>query len=233
MFKLKKIGKTNINAYEKEANILVFLFILLAILILALVFVTSKIEIKIVNLVVDSQSKNYIGNKYEIIIKLKILGNIPIIKIKLTKNKLQKIYKNLKMKEKIKKLEEDIYTNKDKIDLKLIELAKEIKKSIDVDYLNLVIKLGTENAFTTAIIVAIISTIISVLVSNQKIEENELMYKIEPIYNNQNLIKFQFSGIFKIKMIHIINIMYLLNKKGGINKYERTSNRRSYDYSYE
>ena len=212
---------------------MVFLFILLAILILALVFVTSKIEIKIVNLVVDSQSKNYIGNKYEIIIKLKILGNIPIIKIKLTKNKLQKIYKNLKMKEKIKKLEEDIYTNKDKIDLKLIELAKEIKKSIDVDYLNLVIKLGTENAFTTAIIVAIISTIISVLVSNQKIEENELMYKIEPIYNNQNLIKFQFSGIFKIKMIHIINIMYLLNKKGGINKYERTSNRRSYDYSYE
>ena len=233
MFKLKKIGKTNINAYEKEANILVFLFILLAILILALVFVTSKIEIKIVNLVVDSQSKNYIGNKYEIIIKLKILGNIPIIKIKLTKNKLQKIYKKLKKKEKIKKLEEDIYTNKDKIDLKLIELAKEIKKSIDVDYLNLVIKLGTENAFTTAIIVAIISTIISVLVSNQKIEENELMYKIEPIYNNQNLIKFQFSGIFKIKMIHIINIMYLLNKKGGINKYERTSNRRSYDYSYE
>ena len=161
------------------------------------------------------------------------MTNIPIIKIKLTKNKLQKIYKNLKMKEKIKKLEEDIYTNKDKIDLKLIELAKEIKKSIDVDYLNLVIKLGTENAFTTAIIVAIISTIISVLVSNQKIEENELMYKIEPIYNNQNLIKFQFSGIFKIKMIHIINIMYLLNKKGGINKYERTSNRRSYDYSYE
>ena len=233
MFKLKKIGKTNINAYEKEANILVFLFILLAILILALVFVTSKIEIKIINLIVDSQSKDYISNKYEIIIKLKILGNIPIIKIKLTKNKLQKIYKNLKMKEKIKKLEEDIYTNKDKIDLKLIELAKEIKKSIDVDYLNLVIKLGTENAFTTAIIVAIISTIISVLVSNQKIEENELMYKIEPIYNNQNLIKFQFSGIFKIKMIHIINIMYLLNKKGGINKYERTSNRRSYDYSYE
>ena len=233
MFKLKKIGKTNINAYEKEANILVFLFILLAILILALVFVTSKIEIKIINLIVDSQSKDYISNKYEIIIKLKILGNIPIIKIKLTKNKLQKIYKNLKMKEKIKKLEEDIYTNKDKIDLKLIELAKELKKSIDVDYLNLVVKLGTENAFTTAIIVAIISTIISVLVSNQKIEENELMYKIEPIYNNQNLIKFQFSGIFKIKMIHIINIMYLLNKKGGINKYERTSNRRSYDYSYE
>ena len=212
---------------------MVFLFILLAILILALVFVTSKIEIKIINLIVDSQSKDYISNKYEIIIKLKILGNIPIIKIKLTKNKLQKIYKNLKMKEKIKKLEEDIYTNKDKIDLKLIELAKELKKSIDVDYLNLVVKLGTENAFTTAIIVAIISTIISVLVSNQKIEENEIMYKIEPIYNNQNLINFQFSGIFKIKMIHIINIMYLLNKKGGINKYERTSNRRSYDYSYE
>ena len=212
---------------------MVFLFILLAILILALVFVTSKIEIKIINLIVDSQSKDYISDKYEIIIKLNIVRNIPVIKMKLTKNKLQKIYKNLKMKEKIKKLEEDIYTNKDKIDLKLIELAKEIKKSIDVDYLNLVVKLGTENAFTTAIIVAIISTIISLLVSNQKIEENEIMYKIEPIYNNQNLIKFQFSGIFKIKMIHIINIMYLLNKKGGINKYERTSNRRSYDYSYE
>ncbi len=213
MFKMKKIGKTNINAYEKEANILVFLFIILAIFILALVFITSKIEIKIVNLEVDTQSKKYISNKYEFIIKLNILGNIPIIKIKLTKNKLQKIYGKLKIKEKIKKLEEDIYTNKNKIDLKLIELAKQIKKSINVDYLNLIIKLGTENAFTTAIIVAITSTIISVLISNQKNEENEIMYKIEPIYNNQNLINFQFSGIFKIKMIHIINMMYLYIRK--------------------
>ena len=58
-------------------------------------------------------------------------------------------------------------------------------------------------------------------------------FTIKPIYINQNLINILIDGIFEIKMIHIINIIYILNKKEGVKKYERTSNRRSYDYSYE
>ena len=212
---------------------MVFLFVLLVILILVLVIVTSKIKIKITNLVIDSESKKHINNKYEIIFTLKIFGNIPIIKIKFTQSRLDRIYKKLKMKDKIKKIEKDIYTNKDKIDFKLIALAKELKNSIKTECLDLGIKLGIGNAFTTAMIVAIISTIISIFVSRQEMKEKDILYKIEPIYNGQNFIKIEFSGIFQIKVIHIINIIYVLNKKGGMKKYERTSNRRSYDYSYE
>ena len=58
-------------------------------------------------------------------------------------------------------------------------------------------------------------------------------FNVTPIYNNPNLINIEFSGIFEIKMIHIINIIYILNKKEGVEKNDGTSNRRAYDYSYE
>ena len=72
----------------------------------------------------------------------------------------------------------------------------------------------------------------SITISKKAMREDKIFYNVEPIYNSQNLINIAISGIFQIKMIHIINTIYVLNKKGGI-EYERTSNRRSYDYSYE
>ena len=136
------------------------------------------------------------------------------------------------MKEKIRKLEEEIYINKDKFDLKLLNAIREFNKCIKIVDFKLKIQLGTENAFLTSILVAIISSIMSITISKKAMREDKIFYNVEPIYNSQNLINIAISGIFQIKMIHIINTIYVLNKKGGI-EYERTSNRRSYDYSYE
>lgn len=58
-------------------------------------------------------------------------------------------------------------------------------------------------------------------------------YIIEPIYRNKNLINIAFSGIFELEMMHIINMISILNKKEGVKENERTSNRGAYDYSYE
>ena len=193
---------------------------------------TSKIEIKIENLIITSQTKKHINDKYKIIIKMYVFNKIPIIKITLTENKLKKIYTKLKMKEKIRKFEEEIYINKDKFDLKLLNAIREFNKCIKIVDLKLKIQLGTENAFLTSILVAIISSIMSITISKKAMREDKIFYNVEPIYNSQNLINIAISGIFQIKMIHIINTIYVLNKKGGI-EYERTSNRRSYDYSYE
>ena len=193
---------------------------------------TSKIEIKIENLIITSQTKKHINDKYKIIIKMYFFNKIPIIKITLTENKLGKIYTKLKMKEKIRKLEEEIYINKDKFDLKLLNAIREFNKCIKIVDLKLKIQLGTENAFLTSILVAIISSIMSITISKKAMREDKIFYNVEPIYNSQNLINIAISGIFQIKMIHIINTIYVLNKKGGI-EYERTSNRRSYDYSNE
>ena len=84
----------------------------------------------------------------------------------------------------------------------------------------------------TAIIVPVISTMIALLLrKNMKRLENQT-FIIHPIYQNQNLVNLSVSGIFEVKISHIINIIYILNRK-GVKEYERTSNRRAYDYSYE
>ena len=209
---------------------MVFLFILLIFLCLALVVLTSKLDIRIINLIIDSQSIKHIDDRYEIIIRLKIFGNIPILKFTINKDKLKKIQQSWKMNEKVKQLERDILKNGNKFDKQIL---KEFSKGIYVENLELEVDLGTENAFLTSMLVAIFSSILSIGLSRIHLKENNIVYKIEPVYRNENSIKIEISGIFQIKLIHIINTIYVLNKKGGRKNHERTSNRRSYDYSYE
>ncbi len=212
---------------------MVFLFILLIFLCLALVVLTSKLDIRIINLIIDSQSIKHIDDRYEIIIRLKIFGNIPILKFTINKNKLRKIQQSWKMNEKVKQLERDILKNENKFDKQIIKGLKEFSKGIYVENLELEAELGTENAFLTSILVAFFSSILAISFSRIHLKENNIVYKIEPVYRNENSIKIEISGIFQIKLIHIINTIYVLNKKGGRKNHERTSNRRSYDYSYE
>ena len=98
--------------------------------------------------------------------------------------------------------------------------------------MNLNIALGTEDAAITAFIIPIISTFIAMFLSKrvQRYNNNQ-KFSIQPVYINQNLINIEFSGIFQIKMIHIINTICIVKRKGDKN--ERTSNRRTYDYGYE
>ena len=212
---------------------MVFLFIMWIILVVILIILTAKIEVKIVNLVMNSQIEEHIPNGFEIIIKLKIFENIPILKFTLNKNKVKKIQQSLKMNEKVKQLEKDILENKNKFDKKMVQGLKEFSKNIYIEKLDLEIEFGTENAFLTSMLVAFFSSILSIVFSKIRVREKNIVYEIEPVYRNENSIKIEISGIFQIKLIHIINTIYVLNKKGGRKNHERTSNRRSYDYSYE
>ena len=219
--------------YEKEASILVFLFLLLILLILTLSIVTSKIEIKLMPFILNTKKYKFVDDQSKVIIKLKLFEIIPIVKFTITNKKIKRLPKSLKMNEKIEKIERDIIQNKDKIDVRLLAVAKEIGKSTEIKKLELAMELGTENAFLTSMLVAIFSTALSIGISNMYVKEDNIHYQVEPIYTSQNFVKIAISGIFQIKMVHIINIIYVLNKKGGMKNHERTSNRRSYDYSYE
>ena len=232
---------------------MVFLFIItISIILLVTLFLFSKIKIEIRNLKYSSNlSEQYIKNidininknengndnkhkkinidgNYIIVLKLCILGKIPVINIKITSEKIKKF--KFKFKEKIKKIdiqkiEKDMSINK------LKEVLKENK--FVINRINLNIEIGTENASLTAILIPIISMVISFLLKN-KIKSYKIQkFNVKPVFINKNLLNIDFSGIFEIKMIHIINIIYILNKKEGVKKYERTSNRRSYAYSYE
>ena len=227
MFKKEKNGKTNIKSSKKEAKILVFLLVL-AIIFTLLIF--SKIRIKIENFKFTSLSSRHTNKDFNINIKICILRKIPIISIGITKQKIQKLKLNEKMKNADLKVIED-----KKFDKKMLELIK--KSNISIKKFDLKIELGTKSPSLTALLVPIVSTIIAIIL--QKNMQNTKNYYpkfiIEPKYINQNLINIAFDGIFEMKLIHIINMIYILNKKEkeGVKKYERTSNRRSYDYSYE
>jgi len=241
MIKKEKIGKTNIKPL-KEGRILVFLFILIGIFVFLLISVIliifSKIRIEIENFKYTSNTnvinRKHINNNYCIILKLCILKNLPIIKIQITEEKLNKFKSNVKLKEKIRKEIGKIDVKKLEKEITLSKL-KEISKTIKIliEKFNLKIELGTENAVVTAMIIPFISTLISFLLRNKVEKYKDQKYNIKPVFLNKNMLNIEFSGIFQIKMIHIINIIYILNKKEGENRNERTSNRRSYAYSYE
>ncbi len=208
---------------------MVFIFILAGIILIGIILSFSKIKIQIINFKFNSQSQRHVNKEYEILLKLCILGTIPILKIDITKTKLER----MKIQEKIKNIDFKFLEKHPSFDK---DILKELKKlDIAIKNINLHIDLGTENASLTSIIVPAVSTVIAIIL-RQKVKkfENQI-FIINPVYQNQNLVNIYISGIFEIKMSHIINIIYNLSKKDkkGVKEYERASHRRSYDYSYE
>ena len=196
---------------------MVFLFICLTI-ILTLIF--SKIRIQIEKFKYSSVNKRHINKDYKAIIKIYILEKIPILKINITKTKLER----LKIKEKITKRNFKLIEENLKLDKKVWEVMKEVHTNIKK--LDLKIELGTENASLTSIIVGILSTIIAITIRDKMKNQEKQKFIVKPIYNNQNLINIEFTVIFEIKMTHIINIIYILNRK---EKEEKFSKKRHID----
>lgn len=115
-----------------------------------------------------------------------------------------------------------------KFDLNLSKLDMKLEK------LKFYSVIGTSNIIATVYLVSIISTIISFFIMkySKKYSKEKYEFTVLPIYQNKNVINLEFEGIFSSKMIHILYVIYK-NKRGGKNKYERASYRRSYENSYE
>ena len=171
------------------------------------------------------EEKININGDYKLILRLYILGKIPIIKINITKSKLEKI----KLKEKIKNIDFQIIKGEKNFDKRLLEIIKKIA----IEYINLKIEIGTESASLTSILVPAISTIIAIILRKKVKKFENQTFIVNPVYKDQNLIKISLTGIFEIKKIHIINIIYIFIKKRRVEKNVRTSHRRSYDYCNE
>lgn len=210
---------------------MVFLLCLLSItlisLIITVILIKARINIEIENLRIKSNKKIYINDNYKIIFKIKIFNKIPIIKFNLDKDRLTLKINKIKNKKEFSEKKNKFI--KDKIKKEIIKNITDIK----INKLNLKIKIGTENAFFTSMIIPIISSIISIILMKKITNVEKQKYIVEPIYLNQNILEILISGIFEMKMIHIINIIYILIKKEGVKKNERTSNRRTYDDCYE
>ena len=191
---------------------MVFLFILLAVVIITVIFTFAKIQIQIVNLKFYSQKQRHINPDYKIIIRVLALGKIPVFKINITKTKLEK----LRLKERVKQINWEVLQDKNNFDKDLLKAIKIL--NLNIRKINLNIELGTENASLTSIIVPALSTVIAILLRKKIKNYEDQIFIIQPLYCNQNLINILLSGIFELKMNHIISMICVLNKKEGVKK---------------
>lgn len=205
---------------------MVFLFILLTIIIV-LIFSEIQVEIENFRLNLPKNKNKILNDTFLFKIKLVIFGTLPIINLKINREKLKKLENNLKD----KKIKLDINKIGKQITKENINDAKKLQ--MHIEKIKLKINFGTENTILTSFIVPIISTIWSIVLTKKRVKEEKQRLEINPIYNKGNLVNIVFEGIFEIKMIHIIKVICAKIKKRRVEKYERTSNRRAYDYSYE
>lgn len=210
---------------------MVFLFVFIMIIIIVYIIISLKINFKIETFNYNSMLPKKVKLKYNILITIYIFNKIPIIKIKLTTKSWNKIRQ--KVKKRIDEIDVTDIERDREINKKILEITKMLK--INIKDFNLRLELGTEDAIITSFLVPIIGIIISYLLRQNMVDFKRQKFIIQPVYCNQNLLNLVFSGIFEIKMIHIINIIYVLIKGRGKEwKNERTtSNRRAYGHSYE
>ena len=186
---------------------MVFLLVLIGLLIILVIIVTSKIRFQIKDFEYSLINIKHVNPKYKMQISWFIFGKIPIVRIDIDKTKINK----LKIKEKITNIETEIIQGKKPINKNILKVIKKIK--LDVKELNLKIDLGTENAALTSMIIPIISSILAIFLRRKIKSTEEQYFIITPIYQNRNYLNIDFSGIFEIKMNHIINIIHLLLRK--------------------
>ena len=217
--------------------LLICLGILFLISLFLLLILISNLEIEINKLWFDSTNEK--GKKLEdylIYIKLKLLDKITWIKIKIDKEKIKKskikklkIFSNMRTFADIKKI---ILENKKEI------LSKEnIKyiKQLKIKQLKSRIKISTTDCIITSYITAILASLISIILAKNisKYDKSKYHYKITPIYENKAIFKIKLNCIINVKMVHIINTIYVILKKRRDDENEGTSNRSTYVWSNE
>ncbi len=220
---------------------IVFLNVILCVIILILIIYFAKIEIDVKRLKYNTKKGMLNNFQVNTTLKIVILSKIPVFWIKVDNKILEKIYDKSKKKLNFKNegILDRIYSissNQNKLEKKDIKNIFEIlNKMIQYAITKIAIKIeiGTENAAITSLVIPIIATVISVYFRNKVEKRENNKFNIKPIYINENFINVELQGIFKMKIRHIIYILYILNKHKGEKVYDRTSDRRSYGYSYE
>lgn len=201
---------------------LVLTFLILIAVFIIIVLSTIKFEI------VDFELSNIIPitpKNYKIKLSFYLFGKIKLFSFKLNSERARKMYSKMN----IEKF--DIEKGRKLLTIKNINILK--KLNIRLDYLDLELDLGLEDVILTTELITLISIVISNILPHiiSKYIPNKYRYKIMPIYINKNAYYIKLNCIFQLKIVHIINIIYIYLKKGKSDKNEWTSNRRFDDYS--
>ena len=186
--------------------------------IIVIFIVLSTLKIKIENFKVSNYDKP--EENLKVNIKFYIMKYIKIISFNLNMEKIKRLYSGKK-------------PNIDKL-RDYIDINKYIFKNTKVEKIYFDLNIGTGEIIVTTFLITILATILSsILPKYIEGKLNESYYKIQPIYDEEIKYKINLNCIINIKTVHIIHIIYLILKKRNGEKYVRTSNRKSYESSYE
>ena len=189
--------------------------ILITLLICMILLSTIRIKIEHFEISNIKNRKNKLSKKYKITISFYLWNAIKWLSFKFNHKKIRKMYQKMQWtKFDFKNIEKDFK----------IKDLKEIKKlNSEVSYFNLELKAGAEDAVLTSFIIFAISTFISILLPHviKKYDADKYRYEIVPLYINQNVYEMKLNCIIQIKMVHIINIIYVFFKKRRVDSYEQ------------
>lgn len=189
-------------------------------------FLKIRINIEFINI---SNINDFKKLKYDYMIKLGLYltKKINLINININREKVD----NKQIISKIKKS-----LNRDNGNFNKFKQEKIIKYLLNMKYnfekFNLNIIISAENSIATSLITAILSSLVGFFMANyiEKYNPDKHKFIVTPVYKDEIIIDIKFNSIIYLDLVHII---YMLFKLRGISKNERTSNRRSYDHSYE
>lgn len=212
--------------------IVFFILIILTLFIVGILF--STLNIRVEKLYFSNQSLEKLKWNYFIVLELSLFGMIKAIKLKIDTKRVEKILKKRNIKEKVKEInfkqiKQDLPDKEEQV-----KLMKRLK--IKLEEFHFVLELGTKDVLITSAIIAFLSSALGIAIARviKQYKEEKYEYKMIPVYQNKNIINLNLNCIIQVKMVHIICIIFtLLRKRKEKQKHERTSNRRSYDYSYE
>jgi len=172
---------------------LFFLFLLIVLFVIGLAIYTSRVGVEIENLEIDTEQPRgkKINKDGKVYIYLVIFG-----RFKIFKNNVRDL-KSGKIKFQNKDLDINFFKDRDlKIDY------KDLFQKVDIYFekIDLNVKLGTEDAALTAILVGFISAILGIIIKRPK-------YQVVPVFLNKNLLKIKLDCIFSV---HLMQYIYKL-----------------------
>ncbi len=227
MYIKEKNGKT---ITIRGVFMVVVFFIGLLFIIVTFLIIASRIGIRVDKFYVSNlESSDKFNFDVLFYIELYLFNKIKLLSIKIDKQKLIKMNQKTDLKKlMLKNIKKDTLSKKD-----IKEIIK--KLNLELTKLDLNVKIGTEDVIITSCLIVAIVSLFSIALAKiiKNYTQEQYKYNITPIYQNKNKLKIDLNCIIKVKMVHIISIIYVLLKKRRVEKYERTSHRRSYDYSYE
>lgn len=206
--------------------VLLILAIIIGVGLYLMLLLFSNLKIRVAKLEISNILYPNITYDYQLNFGFYFLNTIKILGFNVNKAKIEK--SKIVQKINIEEVEETI-----KLDKQLFIHLKGLKPNLQ--NLNLKLDIGTEDAVITSALTFIISTALSIglpHVVKPKYYAN-IYYEINPLYQGKNLFNLSLNCIINVKMVHIMNIIYIYLQKRREEKYERTSNRRAYAHSYE